>query len=276
MPARPRELRPDRSARDLFGAEMRRHRAQECMSLERLGVIVGFSKSVLSRVETADAMMAPDLPSRLDATFHTDGIFERLYALARNEVHPDRYRRRMDLERRAKVIDEYGGQVVPGLAQTPKYALALFRASNPEAAEGENEERVLVRMARQGMFDDHLGPYLNMVLDEAVLRRPVGGPEVMRDQLAALLKLVNTPRSLVQVLPFSHGEHFFLGGSVTLMTLDDGTAVAYEESIDIGALLEDKENVTARRRAYDRLRAHALSPLETAELIRDVMEALPR
>ncbi len=103
------------------------------MSLERLGVIVRYSKSALSRVETAEQMIPPDLPDKLDAAFATGGIFGTLYILACKEVHPDKYRRRMELERRARTIDEYAGQIVPGLVQTEDYARALFRVSNPTA-----------------------------------------------------------------------------------------------------------------------------------------------
>ncbi len=274
MPARPKELRPDRSARDLFGSEMRMCREQEGLSLERLGGIVGFSKSALSRVETADAMIPPDLPARLDATFSTGGLFEKLYALAKNEVHPDRYRRRMELERRARVYEELAGHVVPGLAQTEEYARELFRLNSPNATAEEIEDKVLVRMGRKDLLRGEPAPFFGCILDEAVLRRPIAGPTVMRAQLAALLDLVDAPNSLIQVLPFTHGGHALLGGTLNLLTLDDGTEVAYEESIDTGTLLEDNESVTARRRAYDRLKAYALSPRETTALILEAMEAL--
>ncbi len=244
------------------------------MSLERLGGIVGFSKSVLSRVETADAMIPPDLPANLDATFSSGGIFEKLYALAKSEVHPDRYRRRMELERRARVYEELAGHVVPGLAQIEEYARELFRLNNPNATPEEIEDKVLVRMGRKGSLSGEPPVFFGCVLDEAVLRRPIGGPTVMRAQLAALLELVDAPNSMVQVLPFAHGGHGLLGGTLNLLTLDDGTEVAYEESIATGTLLEDNESVTTRRRAYDRLKAYALSPRETAALILEAMEAL--
>ncbi len=244
------------------------------MSLERLGGIVGFSKSQVSRVETADSMIPPDLPAKLDATFGTAGLFEKLYALAKNEVHPDRYRRRMELERRARVIDEVAGQVVPGLAQIDGYARALFRENDPGATAEEIEDKVLVRMGRKDLLQGDTSPFLSMILDEAALRRPIGGDEVMYEQLSALLGMVDTGSTLVQAIPFAHGAYAFLGGSLTLLTLDDGTEVAYEESIDTGTLLEDNESVSKRRRAYDRLKAYALSPRETAALILEIREAL--
>jgi transcriptional regulator with XRE-family HTH domain len=275
MPARPRELTPDRSARHLFGAEMRRLRESAGMSLEALAGVVSYSKSALARFETAEAMIPPDLPATLDAAFGTDGLFARLYGLARNEAHPDKYRRHMELESRARSIDEYASHVIPGSVQTEDYARALFRVSNPGDTGDQIEEKVVARMSRRALFKGATQPDLSMILDEAVIRRPVGGPSVMRRQLAALLPLVDTQSTLVQVLPFAHGEHALLGSMLRLLVLHDGTTVAYEEGRASGQLVEDFERVTQYRRAYDVMRAYALSPSVSANVIREAMEALP-
>ncbi|MCQ8191038.1 helix-turn-helix domain-containing protein [Streptomyces rugosispiralis] len=274
MAARQRELTPDRSARHLFGAELRGHRERAGMSLARLAEVVPSSRSHLARIEVAEYMIPPELPAHLDAAFGTDGLFGKLYALARREVHPDKYRRRMELETRARAIACYAGQLVPGLLQTEDYARALFRVSNPKATVNEIEEKVAARMGRQALLRATPSPHLSVILDEASLRRPVGGAGVMRAQLARLMGLVDTPDSVIQVLPYEHGEHPLMGGTLDLLRLDDGTEVAYEESIDTGQLLEDTETVMARIQAYDLLRAYALSPTQTAAFIRSVMEEL--
>ncbi|QIQ05385.1 helix-turn-helix domain-containing protein [Streptomyces liangshanensis] len=276
MAPRPRELTPDRSARHLFGSEMRRHRELAGMSLESLATVVRYAKSSLARYETADAMIPPDLPGRLDAAFGTDGLFEKLYGLAKYEIHPDKYRRRMELEARARVIDQYAGQLVPGLVQTEDYARALFRVTNPRANSEAIEEKVAARMGRQALLAATPGPDLSVILDEAVVRRPVGGSAVMRSQLARLCALVDTPTTTVQLLPFGHGEHALLGGgTLTLMTLDDKSSVVYEEGLTSGTLVEEPEAVRTRRRDYDLMRAYALSPRDTAARIRSAMEELP-
>ncbi|AXK34116.1 XRE family transcriptional regulator [Streptomyces armeniacus] len=272
--ARARELTPDRSARHLFGAELRARREAAGMSLERLASVVPQSRSHLARIEVAAYMIPPELPAHLDAAFQTDGFFGKLYALARHEVHPDKYRRRMELETRARAISCYAGQLVPGLLQTEGYARALFRVSNPRASDAEIGEMVAVRMGRQTLLAADPAPHLSVVLDEATIRRPIGGPAVMREQLARLAELVDTPSSVVQVLPFEHGEHALLGGTLNLLTLDDGSTVAYEESIATGQLLEDAERVVTRSRSYDLLRSYALSPTDTAAFLGSVMEAL--
>lgn len=275
MAARPRELTPDRSARHLFGSEMRRLREAAGMSLERLATVVKYGKSSLARFETAESMIPPDLPARLDAAFGTDGFFEKLYGLARKEIHPDKYRRRMELEARSRLIQEYAGQLVPGLVQTEDYARALFQTHNPRATPDEIEELVTARMSRQALFLADSPPDHSVILDAAVFRRSFGGPAVMRAQLARLADLTLTPTSVIQVLPFEHGGHALMGGSLALLTVDNGTQVAWEEGSSTGTLLEDQGDVTARQRAYDLLRACALSPSKTAAFIRSVMEALP-
>ncbi|WBB59943.1 helix-turn-helix transcriptional regulator [Streptomyces sp. WMMC500] len=274
MVAKSRELHPDRSARDLYGSEIRRYRNNAGMSLEALSGVVMYSRAHLSRIETAEVIPPPDLSDRLDACFGTDGHFGRLYGIARHEVHPDKYKRRMQLEERARIIEEYSGYIVPGLVQTEEYARAVFRASNPEMSADEVEDRVAARLGRQQILKAATPPYLSVILDEAVIRRPIGGPAVMRTQLAGLLPLADTAHTIVQVLPFAHGEHGLMGGSLTLLTIDDAPVVAYEEGITTGHLIETSESARKRRRAYDLLRAYALSPRDTAAVIRSAMEAL--
>lgn len=113
------------------------------------------------------------------------------------------------------------------------------------------------------------------MLDEAVLRRGFGEPVVMRSQLAHLVELTLTRTTMVQVLPFEHGRHALGGGLLSLKTLDNGARVAHEESITTGTLMEDMESVVEHQRAYNRVRACALSPHDSAAFIRSVMEALP-
>ncbi|GAA2663857.1 helix-turn-helix transcriptional regulator [Streptomyces aculeolatus] len=275
MSARPRELTPDRSARHLFGAKMRSHRMRAGMSLEALNDVVNISRSHLARIETAQAMPPPDLPPRLDAAFGTDGIFQELYKLAAKEIHPDQFKRRMELEARAQVIGEYSSQIVPGLLQTESYARAQFTQANPWAPEDRIEELVTARLSRQAVLSSDTLLDYSAVLDESMFRRGLGGPEVMRAQLARLVELTFTKRTMVQVIPFDVGGHPLIGGSIMLMTMENGARVAYEESITTGTLTEDHPSAIERQRVYDLLRASALSPDDSAAFIRSVMEVLP-
>ncbi|MGK5630608.1 helix-turn-helix domain-containing protein [Streptomyces sp. URMC 123] len=271
MGARPCELTPDRSARHYYGAEMRRLRNGAGMSLAGLGDIVGYSKQHLASIEKAERMIPPDLSAMLDAAFGTDGHFVRLFQLARREVHPDQYRRYMDFEAQAVVIEHYATHVIPGLLQTEAYARAFF-AYAPDGTPEVIADRMAARMARKERLLSADRPHLWVILDEAVLRRPVGEPEVMREQLEALVPLTDTRTTKVQVLPFSHGGHALMEGPLSLLRLSDGTCMVYEEGRDTGRLYETAQEVEWRRGVYDALRAYACSPKQSAEFITEIME----
>lgn len=271
MTFKPQALTPYLSARHYFGSEQRRHRERAGLSLVQLAEIVNSSKSTLARIETADLMPPPDIPSRLDVAFGTDDRFHGLYELARREIHPDQYKRYMDFEARSEVIEQYGAQALPGLFQTEEYARELLRCQEDLSGE-QVEERVTARMSRQHRQHSEDPPFRWAIIDEAVLRRQVGSRACIHKQLASLLEQVDTPDSKVQVMPFSAGPHSLLGGALTLLALPDGTSVAYEEGIQAGHLYEDPAAVKKWRRQYEVLRANSLPLAESAELIRTAME----
>jgi len=271
MTFKPQQLPPYHSARHYFGAEQRRHREAARLSLVQLADILSSSKSTLARVETAELMPPPDLPAQLDVAFGTDKHFHGLYELAKREAHPDQYRRFMDFEAGAKVIENFEPQVIPGLLQTREYADAQLSLQE-ELPREKVEELINARMSRQDRLRLDQPPLYWAILDEAALRRPFGGTECMHKQLAQLLEQVDTPDSKVQVMPFSAGPYYLIGGALTLLTLPNGSTVAYEESIEVSHLYEDRESAKKWRRHYDVLRANALSPAASAELIRQVME----
>ncbi|MFC4468274.1 helix-turn-helix domain-containing protein [Streptomyces xiangluensis] len=271
MPFKPQTLTPYLSARHYFGAEQRRHRESAGLSLVQLAGIVNSSKSTLARIETAELMPPPDLPDRLDAGFGTDRHFRGLYELAKREAHPDQYRRFMDFEAQAEVIENYEPQVIPGLLQTREYADAQLSLQE-ELSREKVEELVNARMSRQDRLHSAKPPLRWSIIDESVLRRQMGSRECMYKQLSWLLEQVDTPDSKVQVMPFSAGAHYLMGGALHLLTLPNGSTVAYEEGIEVGHLYEDRDLAKKWRRRYEVLRAKALPPAASAELIRNAME----
>jgi transcriptional regulator with XRE-family HTH domain len=273
--ARPVRARTERSAREIYGMELRRLRESAGWSLEKLAEEVHSSKSHLSRIELAEYMIPQELSPVLDELFHTGTFFQAMYRLAIDEAYPDKARRRMQLEARAVVIEEYSGLLVPGLLQTEDYARAIFVDSNPLEAPDRIEELVSGRTSRQERLRSQAPPFLAAILDEAVIRRPIGSWDVWRQQLAHLLDLVDTPTTIVQVLPFVSGVYPLMQGSLTLLTMPDGSQFAYTEGLGISGLSEDRDAVQKRRRQYERLRAYALSPSATAALLREAMEAPP-
>ncbi len=271
---RGKPLQPQNSARHLFGWKLRNARLSEEWTLDDLSRRVGVSRSHLSRIETADYMIPLELPPRLDELFGMGQTFQELYAVARLELHPDQYKRRMELEGLAVAIRSYSPQIVPGLLQTEDYARALFRTVDPDATKEDVSRLLRGRMLRQRELEASR-KRLSVILDEAVLRRTYGGPLVMRAQFARLLRTPPSPRFVLQVLPFSHGGHALAGGSLSLLTLPRGEIVAYEEAMIKGTLVEDRDEAEYRSRHYDLLAASALPPRDSADMIRSAMEDLP-
>ncbi|MGK4584200.1 helix-turn-helix domain-containing protein [Kitasatospora sp. HPMI-4] len=276
MVARTRELNPLRSARDLYGKELRRHRENAGMSLDRLSEVVNYSKTHLHGVETAERLPLPPLSSKIDAAFGTGGLFEGLWEIIRREQFPDRYRRYMELEAQASLIQVYCSQLVLGLVQTADYAHAVLRSGSPRDVAEKIDEKLAARLDRQDILKRPVPPHLWLILDEAALRRPVDGPEVMRAQLDHVLAVAQRPNIVVQVLPFASGAHPAMGGSLTILTLASGTEAAYMEGSHTGHLEEDAEAVRGFRLSYDLIKALALPPDESTAVIKTAMEDYAR
>ncbi|MDF3291152.1 helix-turn-helix domain-containing protein [Streptomyces silvisoli] len=259
------------SLRELLGKEVRRRRTEAGLTQQQLGNIIHVVDSRIAQIETATgAKVTYDLCAALDAALGTGGLLSELYEHLRKETLPDWVRRFLDLQARARVIHEFS-QIIPGLVQTEAYVRALFE-SGRVYANGDLEEKLAFRLGRQEILKAPNPPWLWIVLDESALYREVGGPEVMNEQLARLLELGEHPRVDVQVLPFNSRELAAIGSNLSLVTLPNGEKVAYTEGILAGLIFEDLEDVTRFTVIYDRLRANALPPAESAALIRKVME----
>ncbi|MGW1780449.1 DUF5753 domain-containing protein [Streptomyces sp. NPDC002143] len=267
-----RDLEPARSARALYGTELHRQRQLARMSLDRLSEVVNYSKTHLHGVETAERLPLPPISEKLDVAFGTGELFQGLWGVVKREHTPRRFDHCLELEAKAARIQAYGGTLVPGLLQTPAYMRALFRKGSPNATHEEIERLVAERLSRQERLRGDTPPDYWAILDEAVLRRGVGGPGVMRDQLASLLPLVDTSRTTIQVVPFDVGEYAGMNGTIILLTLPDNSTTVYQEGGGVGENLDDRETVARRLRDYDRMKACALSPEESAALIEEAME----
>jgi len=267
-----RELNPSASARALFGAEQRRCRVAQGMSLDRLSDIINYSKSHLHGVEVAERLPFPPLPEKLDAALGTGQLFSGLWEIIKRERISKRFDHCLELEAKATRVQEYGASLVPGLLQTKAYMEALFRAVDPDVSHDKLTELVAARLSRQEILRGDNPPDFWAVIDEAVLRRAVGGHAVMSEQLAALLPYVNTGRTTVQVVPFAHDDYPILSGTLILLTLPDNSTAVYEEGSGHGEVFEDKQTVMVRLWQYDRMKACALSPGASASLIKAALE----
>ncbi|MEU8522680.1 helix-turn-helix transcriptional regulator [Streptomyces sp. NBC_01216] len=271
MPA-PKELDPSASLAALYGTKLRKLRGRARLTQRQLGDRVPIAHSRIAQFELGNEVPPEDVNGKLDLILGADGDLVDLWGHLRRTPYPDWARRYMALEPRAVKMLKYMAQAVPGLWQTEDYARAVLRTSRPRDSEGEIEKLVSARLERQAILCRESPPLFWCIVDEAVLRRPVGGPVVMAEQLDRLLALATTPHAVLQVLPFGAGEHPVMGGSLTLLAFDRGPDVAYTESSHSGELVEAQEEVAAYALAYDLLQAKALAPDESLNLVRSVVE----
>jgi transcriptional regulator with XRE-family HTH domain len=257
----------------LFGSRVRRLRTAAGLTQAELGEKTHVVSTRITQIErSSGAKPTLELARALDAALGADNLLVDLWPYVYREAFPDWSRAFMAHSERAVSIRQYAAHVVPGLLQTEAYARAVLSLDTLLSGEEQLEERVAARLGRQERFGSPDRPDLWVVLDEAVLKRPVGGSAVMRGQLTQLLEAAADPWVTVQVLPFDQGGHEAMGGSLTVLTLPDGTEVAYTEGADYGQLIEDPADVSHYSVIYDRLRAVALPPLMSLGMIRSVLE----
>lgn len=269
---RPKELNPSTSPSAYYGAELRRYRKERGLSQRELGELVFCSTGYIGQIEIATRNPQAELSERLDKVFETGGHFARVYALVAHNQHAFHFARVAELEAQAEKIYQYAPTLVPGLLQTADYARAVIRVCNPFMSAEEVEEIVSARLGRVPVLTGTAAPKLRVVLHEAVLRMPVGGRSVMAEQLRHLLALMSSGKLLLQVLPFSEGEHALAAGSLFLMTFAEAPPAAYFESPHSGQLLDDSDIVARCQDAYDDVRGAALSPKASFRLIESAAE----
>ncbi|MEU5652585.1 helix-turn-helix transcriptional regulator [Streptomyces pseudogriseolus] len=257
----------------LFGARVRRLRTAAGLTQAELGALTHVVSTRITQIERASgAKPTLELARALDAALGADDLLVELWPYVYREAFPDWSRKFMEYSERAVGVRQYAAHVVPGLLQTEDYARAVLGLDALLTSEEQLEERVAARMGRQDRLASPDRPELCVILDEAVLRRPIGGPAVMRKQLRRLLDAAEERHITVQVLPFDQGGHEAMGGSLTVLLLPDGSEVAYTEGADYGQLIEEPSNIGRYKLIYDRLRAAALPPIMSLDMVRSAME----
>jgi transcriptional regulator with XRE-family HTH domain len=264
---------------------LRQLREERNLNCTEAGKAVGWSESKVSRIETGRVKIAqPDLEILLDLYEVTGETRAGLLTMARQATHRGWWRSYSDalpawfenyvgLENGARSLFTYQNQLVHGLMQTEEYAEAVIRAARPQASADEVERQLAARATRQALLTATNPLQVWAVLDEAVLRRPVGGPITMRAQLNRLLEISAFRNVTMQVLPFDAGAHASMGTSFELLQfLELGdTAIIYIEDLTSSQYLEMPADLERYTLVFDYLRASALSPDRSAQFIAQVV-----
>ncbi|MFI1175006.1 helix-turn-helix domain-containing protein [Streptomyces melanogenes] len=270
-----------------LGAMLRKLRARKGLTLEESGKLVGVSKATVSRYETQS------VPVRwivADALCRVYGASEAEHAavvgLAKDAKQqgwwssfgdsiPETMNLLLTLEDEAVREDHFSCVYVPGLLQTRAYTSAIQQANELRRAPEDIERLVDIRMKRQEILSRPEPPHLWAILDESVIRRVVGSPKIMREQLTHLLKVNSSRHITLQVLPFAKGAHTAALGSFVIIGGQEPSLDVVYVDLHIGSLFMEKDAELERYRlAFDYLRAQALDMAASSALIERVREEM--
>ncbi|GGQ26002.1 helix-turn-helix domain-containing protein [Streptosporangium pseudovulgare] len=275
--------------RIVLGAQLRRLREGRGITLEEAGYAIRASHSKISRMELGRvSFRVRDVADLLTLYGVTDDDERRsLLSLVEranqtgwwhnyNDVLPNWFETYVGLEESASGIRNYEVQFVPGLLQSEDYARAVILLGFPAAGEEELERRVRLRMARQRVLRGTDPPHLWAVLDEAVLRRPLGGAEVMRGQIDHILAALELPNVTVQIVPFSVGGHAAAGGPFSILRFaqPDLPDIVYLEQLTSAVYLEKRDEVERYIEVMERLCIEAEPASRTPEILRRIRDEL--
>lgn len=268
--------------RILLGSQLRRLREAKEITREDAGYTIRASGSKISRMELGRVSFKERDVADLLTLYGVNDETERtaLLGLVRRANEPGWWQRYSDvlpswfqayvgLEEAAMRIRTYEVQFVPGLLQTEDYARAVISVGGWGLPDQEIERRVSLRMERQKVLAQSETPRLWAVVDEAALRRPIGGSEVMRAQLEHLIDLTKEPNIVLQVMPFRSGGHSAEGGAFTILRFDDPELpdVVYVEQLTGALYLDNRKDLDRYTGAMERLCVDSTTPDETAAIL---------
>lgn len=262
-----------------LGNELKRLREEAGTSLEEVKDATGISTPTLSRIEHAKTTISPETVGALVELYGRSDLKSDLVDLAKTAEKRGWWHSYRDVFKGAYVGFEYEADgiwtfeplVVPGLCQTPDYMRALIQASPSPVPDETEDRRVEARTTRQSnLFSRRKPPEMAFVVGEAVLHQLVGGADVMRQQLVHLWDMSQRPNVTVLVVPFVAGAHYGLEGGFTILSFNEiSMKIGYEEGPGGDIYLESQAELAGINLRRESILKAALSPIESAEMLRD-------
>ncbi len=263
------------SPRHVFGSMLRFYRTRAGLSQEQVGALIHFSADQVGKVENGLRTPTQEFTAACDGLteLKTDGALgelrERLSGYFKQRAYPGWFAHWPQTEAQATVLRTFQLVAVPGLLQTEEYARAVLR-TQVLATDEEIEEMVAARMERQAILARDHPPMMWVLLDEGVLRRPVGGAKVMSGQVGKLLEAARRPNVVIQVIPWSVGAHQGMSGNFVIAEVPDGQPVVYQDTAARGQIVEDAEDRAAVALIWDTLKSEALPRAASRQLLEEV------
>ncbi|MFB7951548.1 helix-turn-helix domain-containing protein [Streptomyces sp. NPDC056045] len=258
-----------------YGKELRYQREKAGMTLEKLSEGSFYGITLLSEIEHGNRSIPLDLAQHADRVFGTDGYFARGcedVRKAKRGAHAPSFAPVVEAETRARTITEWSGTLIPGLLQTRPYAHAVIRSTHSLENPEDIEAKISARLQRAHIFEDPRKPEYWVILHESLVRHPIVSPEEMAEQLEHIATLVRHNRIVTQILPWNGPTRPFTELPLFFMDFDDEPPLLYTEGPYHGQTIDDPSLVKQYLKAYDRLRAAALPPEVSLDLIEKAAE----
>jgi transcriptional regulator with XRE-family HTH domain len=255
----------------LFGRQLKLCRERAGLDRAELGARTGYSVSTIASFEQGRRIPPPRFIDHADEVLGAGGLLSAGKEEVGRAQYPAFFRDAARLERRAAALHVFATKAVPGLLQTEEYARAVFAMWRPLLDEETITQRVAARMARQEIFSRTPLPTISFVIEEFLLRRPLGGRDVMRGQLEQILLYGHRRNVEIQVMPIEREEHAGLEGPFTLIETQEGQRIAYVEAYKDSRLYTERRSVREIEEQYGILRAQALTPRESLALVEKLL-----
>ncbi|MBL1109617.1 helix-turn-helix domain-containing protein [Streptomyces sp. 5-8] len=253
------------------GRQLKLRREAVGMRAGDFGKAVGYGEDLVYKIESGKRIPRPEYLDRADEVLGAGGLLAAMKDDVAKVRYPKKVRDLAQMEARAVEIGVYVCHSISGLLQTPEHARAAFESRQPPYSEEEVERMVAARMARQSIFDRDPAPAISFVLEEAPLRRPLGGTMAWRQQLERLLEVGRLRNVALQVMPTHREIHPGLDGKIEMLKFEDGTAVGRSDGAFNGRPISDPRHLRILELRYGTIRAQALPPGESLAFIEQLL-----
>ncbi|MFE0250955.1 helix-turn-helix domain-containing protein [Streptomyces sp. NPDC059010] len=254
-----------------FGRQLKLLRVRAGLDRAAFGKLMGYAAESIASFEQRRRIPQPKFIDQADEVLDAGGVLKALKEEIARAQYPAFFRDAARLEAKATALNVYAVYAVPGLLQTEEYARAVFRMQRPLLEDEVIEQRLAARMVRQEIFNRRPAPLMSFVIEEAVLRRPIGGRKTLRGTLEQILLTGQLRNVEVQVMPTAREDNAALNGPFTLIDTDNGHRIAYAEVQGDSRLYTEAPRVRELEARYGILRSQALTPSESSAFIEQLM-----
>ena len=253
------------------GRQLKLRREAAGMRAGDFGVAVGYGEDLVYKVEGGKRIPRQEYLDRADEVLDAGGLLSAAWEDVKKVRYPKKVRELAKLEAQAVEVGVYESNGLNGLLQVADHARALFEAMQPPYSPDEVERMVAARVARASIYERRPAPALSFVLEEAALRRPIGGTMVWRQQLERLLEVGRLHNVVLQVMPLNCETHSGMDGKIELLKFADGSAVGRSDGAYSGRPISDPKHLRILELRYGTIRAQALSPRESLAFIEQLL-----